>query len=149
MGILIFQFQEVYLLYSGKEIKAQAYFSLIYVILIFGFGISEMTIYLILFHHVSEHNKEMAKNKVISHDLARTRRQINVLSLSAQISGFITEAIFGVITLLTKVIERRFFDHRFRDYSNTGFFILYLTNSIVLIFASSELRKKFIGLFTR
>ena len=108
-----------------------------------------MIIYLILFQYVSKHNKEMAENNVISNDVVRRRRQINVLSLYAQMSGFSTEVFYQILLLVSKVIERKYYIQRMREIANAWVMYLYVINSMALIFASSELRKKFFELFKR
>lgn len=136
-------------LYSGREAKATTMFSQLYLFILVGFQFLELVCYLILYRYISKHNQEMADNNIISTDLLSSRRRINVLSLYAQICGFVTEVVYFIILLITKVLGRSHLIPNTREYSNVAVIVLFGTNSTVIILASSELRKKFFELFKR
>ena len=142
-------FQEIFQLYNRREVKATTNITKLFLFILIGFQFFELMCYLILFQYLSQHNREMADNNIISADLHKSRKSINIFSLKAQVCGFITEAIFLIFTLITKLLERRHFVPNSREYGNTGVLILFCTNSTVQILASAELRKKFYALFRR
>ena len=137
------------MLYNQKEPKTTTTFSKMYLLILFCFQIIELALYLILFQYISQHNKEMAQANIISNDLLNSRKRLNFFSLSAQMLGFLTEAVYFIISLITRVIERRYMIPNIREYTNVGVFVLFSTNSTVLILASSDLRKKLFALFKR
>ena len=109
----------------------------------------ELIFYLILFHYITEHNKEMQRNNVISKELFMKRRHINIFSLYAQVFGFAVEVSFFAFNLSVKLLGRRLFPPKFREYSNVLVHLVFCTNSTVQILASSELRNKFFAMFGR
>ena len=116
---------------------------------IITFQMMELVCYLILFRYITDHNMEMHRNIVISDDLLKSRRRINIFSLNAQVVGFAIEATFFVLNLSLKAIGRKYFPPNTQEYSNIALVLLFCVNSTVPILASSELRKKFLVMFSR
>ena len=116
---------------------------------IITFQMMELVCYLILFRYITDHNMEMHRNNVISDDLLKSRRRINIFSLNAQVVGFAIEATFFVLNLSLKAIGRKYFPPNTQEYSNIALVLLFCVNSTVPILASSELRKKFLAMFSR
>ena len=138
----------MYQLYSQKKIVTNKTFSRFFPLILLCFQLFELVCYLVLFRYISQHNKEMAENNIISTDLVSNRRRINIFSLYAQICGFITEAVYLNSAWITRLLERRQMITHTREYANVGLIVLFSINPTVQIFASSELRKKILRNFS-
>ena len=146
--IVLLSFQEVYLIYSGKEPKASTALSKFYLLLLFCFQVFEFMFYLSLYLFITKHNKEMAETNIITTDIQKSRKRLNLLSLKAQMMGFFIEAAFFLLSLSSKMIERRLLIPKFREYTHfSSVIMLFSINSTMLIMASSDLRKKLFALF--
>ena len=113
------------------------------------FQVLELVCYLVLFHFIMEHDKEMQRNNVISTDIYTNRKRVNIFSLHAQVIGFAIEFGFFGLNLLIKALGRRFFPPNTQEFSNVALMLIFGVNSTVPILASSDLRKKFMAMFTR
>ena len=105
--------------------------------------ILELICYIILFHHITEHNREMQRNNIISADLFKARKHINIFSLYAQVFAFDIESTYFALNLVMKAIGRKYFPPSTREYSNVILTLLFCTNSTMQIFSSATLRQKF------
>ena len=106
----------------------------------------ELTCYLALFHHITEHNREMKTYNIISTEIFKSRRHIHIFSLSAQVFAFAVEFTYFTLNLAMKAIGRKYFPPSAREYSNVIVSLVFCTNSTMHIFASSDLRQKFFAM---
>lgn len=118
----------------------------------FGFllRILEIVCYILLFRVLSKHNDEMERNNVISSDLNKARRRINLLSIYVQIAGFVAENIYIVIIILWRLV-RKTAPESDQNRELFGIFLIFQFAfvSTIPIFASTELRTKLFSLFER
>ena len=139
-------FQEVFLLYSKKSSVTASTTSKMFIFALITFQVIELICYLVLFKHISEHNREMQRNNIISNDICIRRRHINVFSLSAQVIAFAFEFTFFGVSLVVKSIGGRYFHPDTRNFINSFISILFCINSTMMIIASSDLRQKFLAM---
>lgn len=136
---MLYNNHEIYFETSGMKFSVTATFL---------FRVSEIICYVILYRVLSKHNDEMAQNNIISQDLNQARRNLNLLSVYAQIYGFVAENVFIVITIIWRVVGRGVPEtDRSRELAATILVVQFAFVSAVPIFASSELRPKFLALF--
>ena len=140
--------QEVNLLYHNQEIHLDTFWMKFSITSGFLFRVIEIVCYIILYRVLSKHNDDMERNNIISRDLNRARKGINLLSIYAQIAGFMAENIFVVTTILWRLSGRAGPES---EHSRELFAILLVLQfafvSTVPIFASKELRTKFLAMF--
>ena len=106
------------------------------------FQAMELICYLVLFKHISEHNREMQQNNIISTDVYNRRRRINVISLYAQVIAFATEFTFFGLSLVVKSLGRKYFPSRNNFIGIAS--VIFCINSTTMIFALPDLRRKFL-----
>ena len=142
--------QEVYLLYNHQEIYYENFGMKFAISSVFLFRVSEIVCYIILFRELSQHNDEMERNNIISRDVNRTRRRINLLSIYAQISGFVAENIYIVVIILWRVAGQAIPESdRSREIFAVLFVVQFAFVSTIPILASTELRNKFFSMLIR
>lgn len=116
----------------------------------FLFRILEIVCYLILYRVLFKHDNEMAQNNIISQDLNRARKRVNLLSVYAHILGFVFENLYYVLAILWRIIgQADTRTERSREITGVILIVQFAFVSTVPIFASPELRTKFLDLFKR
>ena len=147
--ILMFVFQEVFLIYNGKQAVARTTTAKMYAVAIASFQAVEMICYLILFRHIMKHDEEMKNNNIISADVFTNRRRVNIFSLRAQVLNFAMKSTYSILSGCFKIIGRRYFPPNTNEYGHFIYMIPYPLYSAVPILASTDLRKKFFEMFHR
>lgn len=138
----------MYLLYHKQEGRYDTFLMKLNMNSMFLFRIGEIVFYIILYRILLKHNNEMQQNNIISQDLNRARRKVNLLSVYAHILGFVAENLYYVIALLWRMIgQTDTQSERSRENVAVLLIVQFAIVSTVPILASSELRPKFLALF--
>ena len=78
----------------------------------------ELMCYFSLYKFVSRHDEEMRQNKIISTDTHLRRKQKNLISMSAQVSGFVLEIVYLIFLSFFKAIGRKYNLFDVQEYYN-------------------------------
>ena len=109
----------------------------------------ELSCYINLYVFIHAHNKALAKEKIISQDTYRARSSTHSVSLYVQFLGFLLEVIYNIAHFLVKILGRQFLLSIVQDYNAIGKLSQSCFVTAVTIFASAELRKDFLPMFSK
>ena len=138
------------MLYSNQEAPHDTYKMKITITTISFCRALEFVCYAVLYRVLSKHNDEMERNNIISSDLNRARKRVNLLSIYAQMAGFVAENTYALVLTLWRLPgAANANSHRAREWLGILAVAQFGFVSTIPIFASSELRTKFFALFRR
>ena len=137
-------FQEVYLMYTVGKVSFDTLSMKMYHPILMVLQISELSCYFSMYRFISKHDKEMQKNKVISSDNFYKRKQKNLFSMYAQVSGFVLEMFYLVLIFCLRTIGSKYSLARMKSYIDTLYMTQFGLTSTIQIFVSSDLRLRFV-----
>ena len=91
----------------------------------------------------------MTKNKVISPDAYYKRKQKNIFSMYAQLSGFVLEIFYLVFLFFVRMIGRKYSLMDAKEYADALYVTQFGFTSTIQILVSSDLRLKLYYLLKR
>lgn len=146
-GLAWFLFQEIYILFTyGEAVHHESPVVKFYPIALAALQMTELACYICIYKAVSKHDEEMRQRKVISTDILQRRKQKNLLSMYAQITGFVLETMYLIFSICIKVIGMKFSLVNYREYMDVFYATQFGLNTTLQILVSSDLRLKFISL---
>ena len=109
----------------------------------------ELSCYISLFKAVSRHDENMSQNKVISLDVLHKRKQKNIFSMYAQVSGFILEILYLIFLFFVRMIGRNYSLMDAKEFAGALYVTQFGFTSTIQILVSSDLRLKLYYLLKR
>jgi hypothetical protein len=119
----------------------------VYPLLLILLQMCELLCYVVLHNYINQHQREMVTHKIISRDMYNTRKGIHLISLYAQIYGFLAELIYLVGLFVIKILGQKLFFSNILELLNTLKTTEFEVISTIQIFMSPDLRKKVISTF--
>jgi hypothetical protein len=101
-------FQEVYFEYNKRETVSQTLSMKVAPLLWFSLQILEFLCYATLHSYVSNHHKMMLSSDLISSDIYRSRKRIHLLSMAAQLYGFLVKVVYISFVILYRILGKRY-----------------------------------------
>ena len=135
-------FQEVYFLYTVGEVSYDKLSMKLYHPILIVLQISELSCYVILYREVSKHDEEMRRKKIISSSNFDKRKQKNLFSLYAQLSGFVLEMLYLLLIFCLRVIGRKYALMHMKGYVDAFYMTQFGLTSTIQILLSADLRQR-------
>jgi len=126
-------------IYESLEVK-------FYPIVLAALQMIELLCYLCIYNAVTKHNEEMRQKQIISNDILQRRKQKNLFSMYAQVTGFVLEVTYLIFSICIKVIGKKFSLLNYREYMDVFYATQFGLGTTLQILVSSDLRMKFLSL---
>ena len=130
-------------MYTVGEVIHETLIMKLYPLVVTALQVMELSCYISLYKFVSKHDKEMSQNKIISSDVYYRRKQKNLFSMYAQVSGFALEIIYLIFLLIIRIIGKKYSLFNAREYTDLVYINQFGLTSTIQILVSSDLRQKF------
>ena len=129
-------------MYTVGEVIHETLIMKLYPIAVTALQVLELSCYISLYRLVSKHNTVMSQNKIISRDVYHRRKQKNLFSMYAQVSGFVLEILYLIFLLIIRITGRRYSLFKAREYADFLYVTQFGLTSTIQILVSSDLRQK-------
>ena len=102
----------------------------------------ELSCYVSLFRAVTKHEANVSERKIIYIETFHKRKQKNLFSMYAQMSGFVLEILYLIFLLIIRITGRRYSLFNAREYADFLYVTQFGLTSTIQILVSSDLRQK-------